>query len=146
MTNPAQGSLIATLDIFGDGLLSLLLQFVLTLLLLGIGITVYMAVTPFNERKLLQNGNVAAATLIGGALVALAIPLAALLATTGRELDILIWGVVAVILQLLTFAIVSRLLLGMRGLIEAGSVAAAIPVVSAQIAVALLNAAAMVPV
>jgi hypothetical protein len=35
---------------------------------------------------------------------------------------------------------------GMRGMIEAGQVAAAIPVVAAQISIGLLNAAAMVPV
>jgi uncharacterized membrane protein YjfL (UPF0719 family) len=34
----------------------------------------------------------------------------------------------------------------MRGMIEAGQVAAAIPLVAAQLAIGLLNAAAMVPV
>ena len=69
-------------------------------------IFIYMAVTPFHERELLRNGNPAAATVLGGALVAIAIPLAALLATTGALLDILVWGVVAVLLQLLTVTIV----------------------------------------
>jgi len=87
----------------------------------------------------------AGATVLGGALVALAIPLAALLATTGAFLDILVWGVVAVLLQLLTVAILLHLLRGMRASIEAGQVAAAIPLVAAQIAIGLLNAAAMVP-
>ena len=70
--------------------------------LLIVGIFVYMAVTPFRERELMRAGNTAAATVLGGALVALAIPLAALLATTGPLLDILVWGVVVVILQLVT--------------------------------------------
>ena len=65
------------------GLPSLLLHFGLVLALLIVGIFVYMAVTPFHERELLRAGNTAAATVLGGALVALAIPLAALLATTG---------------------------------------------------------------
>ena len=89
--------------------------------------------------------NPAAATVLGGALVALAIPLAALLATTGALLDILVWGVVAVLLQLLTVTIVSHLLRGMRAMIEAGQVGAAIPLVAAQLSIGLLNAAAMVP-
>jgi putative membrane protein len=104
-----------------------------------------MAVTPFHERELLRNGNAAAATVLGGALVALAIPLAALLATSGVPLDILVWGVVAVLLQLLTVTVVSHLLRGMRAMIEAGQVAAAIPLVAAQLSIGLLNAAAMVP-
>lgn len=135
----------AILDALGSGLPMLLLQFVLVLALLVAGIFIYMAITPFHERELLRNGNPAAATVLGGALVALAIPLAALLATTGAVLDILVWGVVAVLLQLLTVAIVSHLFRAMRVMIEAGQVAGAIPLVAAQLSIGLLNAAAMVP-
>ena len=135
----------AILDALGSGLPMLLLQFVLVLALLVAGIFIYMAITPFHERELLRNGNPAAATVLGGALVALAIPLAALLATTGALLDILVWGVVAVLLQLLTVGIVSHLFRGMRVMIEAGQVAGAIPLVAAQLSIGLLNAAAMVP-
>jgi putative membrane protein len=135
----------AILDALGSGLPMLLLQFVLVLALLVTGIFIYMAITPFHERELLRNGNPAAATVLGGALVALAVPLAALLATTGALLDILVWGAVAVLLQLLTVAIVSHLFRGMRVMIEAGQVAGAIPLVAAQLSIGLLNAAAMVP-
>jgi len=128
------------------GLPALLLHFGLVLGLLIVGIFVYLAVTPFHEQQLVRSGNTAAATVLGGALVALAIPLAALLATTGSLLDILVWGVVAVILQLVTVTIISLLMRGMRRMIETGQVAAAIPVVAAQISIGLLNAAAMVPV
>jgi putative membrane protein len=75
----------------------------------------------------------------------LAIPLAALLATTAALLDILVCGAVAVLLQLLTVAIVSHLFRAMRVMIEAGQVAGAIPLVAAQLSIGLLNAAAMVP-
>jgi putative membrane protein len=128
------------------GLPALLVHFALVLGLLIAGILVYMAITPFNERELLRGGNTAAGTVLGGALVALAIPLAALLATTAAMLDILVWGIVAVILQLITVTIMSLLLRGLRAMIEAGQVAAAIPLVAAQISIGLLNAAVMVPV
>jgi len=145
MSPASDGTRSAILDALGTGLPMLLLQFLLVLALLVAGIFIYMAVTPFHERDLLRNGNPAAATVLGGALVALAIPLAALLATTGALLDILVWGVVAVLLQLLTVTILLHLLRGMRAMIEAGQVAAAIPLVAAQISIGLLNAAAMVP-
>jgi putative membrane protein len=144
--NTASDSSASILSALGQGLPMLLLQFVLVLALLIVGIAIYMAVTPFRERELLRQGNAAAATVLGGALVALAIPLAALLATTGALLDILVWGVLALLLQLLTVAVVFQLLRGMRTMIEAGQVAGAIPLVAAQLAIALLNAAAMVPV
>jgi putative membrane protein len=145
MSRASDGTGSAILDALGTGLPMLLLQFLLVLALLVAGIFIYMAVTPFHERDLLRNGNPAAATVLGGALVALAIPLAALLATTAALLDILVWGVVAVLLQLLTVTILLHLLRGMRAMIEAGQVAAAIPLVAAQISIGLLNAAAMVP-
>jgi putative membrane protein len=144
--NPASDSTgPAILVALGSGLPMLLLQFLLVLALLVAGIFIYMAVTPFHERELLRNGNPAAATVLGGALVALAIPLAALLATTGALLDILVWGVVAVLLQLLTVTIVSHLFRRIRTMIEEGQVAAAILLVAAQLSIGLLNAAAMVP-
>src|ERR1700751_567707 len=145
MNTSSDGSAPAILDALGSGLPMLLLQFVLVLALLVAGIFIYMAITPFHERELLRNGNAAAATVLGGALVALAVPLAALLATPGAVRDILVWGVVAVLLQLLTVAIVSHLFRAMRVIIEAGQVAGAIPLVAAQLSIGLLNAAAMVP-
>src|SRR6516225_10768525 len=120
MNPTSDGSAPAVLDALSSGLPMLLLQFLLVLALLAAGIFIYMAVTPFHERELLRNGNPAAATVLGGALVAIAIPLAALLATTASLLDILVWGVVAVLLQLLTVVIVLHLLRGMRAMIKAG--------------------------
>jgi putative membrane protein len=130
----------------GSGLPILLLQFVICISLLAAGVAVYTRVTPFHERELLREGNVAASTVFSGAVVALTIPLSALLATSAAILDIVVWGIVAVLLQLVTVIIVSHLLRGMRGMIEEGKIAAALPIVAAQLAIALLNAAAMVPV
>jgi putative membrane protein len=125
------------------GLPLLLLDFVVTLLLLVLGILVYERVTPFNDRQLIASGNAAAGTVLGGTIVAFAIPLAATLATSRAVLDILVWGIVAVILQLLTFLIAMMFVKRLRGMIEAGNVAAALILVGIQMAIALLNAGAM---
>ena len=130
----------------GSGLPVLLLQFVICIALLVVGVAIYTKVTPFHERELLREGNVAAATVLSGAVIALAIPLAALLATTRTVLDIVVWGIVAILLQLVTVVIACHLMRGMRLTIEGGSVAAALPITAAQLAIALLNAAAMIPV
>ena len=126
-----------------QGLPLLLGQFLTALALLGIGIACYMLVTPFHERQLVREGNVAAGVVVAGTLVALALPLAATLATSYQALDILIWGLVALVLQLATLIVVLTLMRGLRAMIEAGNVAAALVLVGIQIAVALLNAAAM---
>ena len=126
-----------------QGLPVLLGQLAATLLLLGIGMACYIAITPFNEWRLMREGNVAAGVVIAGTLVALAMPLAATLASSVLVLDIVLWGLVSLVVQLLTFVAASAMIRGLRGMIEAGNVAAALVLVGIQIAVALLNAGAM---
>ena len=145
MESSPQGSLTAILDALGNGLPMLIVQVVACAVLLAIGVTIYVRLTPFHEREMVASGNAAAGTMLAGAILALAIPLAAMLATSGTLVDILVWGVVALILQLLTLGIVVLSMRNFRGMIEGGNVAAAITLAGAQIAVALLNAAAMVP-
>ena len=144
--NPAEpGSFAAIVDAVGHGLPLLVVQIVACAVLLAIGVTIYIRLTPFREREMVASGNTAAGTMLAGAILALAIPLAAMLATSVTLIDILVWGIVALVLQLLTLFIVSHAMRNFRGMIEAGNVAAAITLAGAQIAVALLNAAAMVP-
>jgi putative membrane protein len=133
-------------DALGSGLPVLLLQFVICIVLLVVGVMIYTTVTPFHERELLRQGNVAAATVLSGAVVALAIPLAALLATTRAVLDILVWGIVAILLHLVTVVIACHVMRRLHLRIDDGSLAAALPIAAAQLAIALLNAAGMVPV
>lgn len=133
----------AILETLSAGLPVLLSQFAVTLALLGLGTAAYMAITPFHETRLIRAGNVAAGVALAGSLVSLAIPLAATLATSRVTLDILIWGLVALVLQLLAFGLASMLFRGLREMIEAENVAAAVALAAIQLAVALLNAGAM---
>jgi len=145
MESSPPGSLTAILDALGHGLPMLIVQVVACAVLLAIGVAIYIRLTPFREREMVAGGNAAAGTMLAGAILALAIPLAAMLATSGTLVDILVWGAVALILTLLTLGAVALGMRNFRGMIEGGNVAAAITLAGAQIAVALLNAAAMVP-
>jgi len=138
-------SLVSIADALGSGLPQLLLQFLVAILLLVIGVTVCTKVTRYNERELVRQNITAGGVVYGGNIIALAIPLASLLATTGYILDIVVWGIVALLIQLVTLAVVSLLLGHLKSMIEAGNIAAGLTVAATQIAVALLNAAAMVP-
>jgi putative membrane protein len=131
------------LDTLWTGLPVLLAQLGVALALLGLGIGCYMAITPFHEARLAREGNVAAGIVLMAALVALAIPLAVTLATSAFTLDVLLWGLVAVVFQLLAFLLTASLFRGLRGMIEAGNVAVACVVAGIQLAVALINAGAM---
>lgn len=132
--------ILATL---GSGLPVLLSQLGATIILLAIGIAIYQAITPFNERRLIAEGNTAAGIVLSGSILALTIPLAATLATSSLLIDIIVWGVVALVIQLVTFLVVALMFRGLKAGVEAGNVAAGLGLAAAQIAVALLNAGAM---
>lgn len=136
-------TLNAVLAALSAGLPSLLLHFIVALVLLVVGIRLYMAITPFDERRLIDAGNTAGGIVLASAVIGLALPLAATLATSGLVVDILLWGSVAIVLQLVTFGVIAAVLRGLRGQIENGNVAVASTLAAAQIAVGLLNAAAV---
>ena len=134
------------MDILGtlfSGLPVLIGQFAATLALLGIGFACYNALTPFHEHELVRQGNVAAGVVVAGTLVSLAVPLGATLANSASTLDIIIWGLVALIIQLLTFLAATFLIKDLRAMIEGGNVSAALVLVGIQLAIALLNAGSM---
>jgi Domain of Unknown Function (DUF350) len=81
----APGSFAAIIDALGSGLPKLIIQFITCAVLLAIGVIIYTRLTPFREREMVVHGNAAAGTMLAGAILALAIPLAAMLATSGTR-------------------------------------------------------------
>lgn len=144
--NPSDVTLLGRItDALGVGLPHLLLEFVVALALLAAGVSIYMALTPFRERALIEQGNTAAGVVLAGTITALAIPIAATLATSAYVLDLIVWGGVAVLLQLVVVLAVSLVFHHFRSAIQRGNVAAALGLAATQIAVGLLNAAVMIP-
>lgn len=136
-------SFSAVLIALGTGLPVLIGHILAVLVLLVIGVAIYLRLTPYDEMALARDGNVAGGLSFAGAVVALAMPLAATLATSAALIDILLWGVVALILQLLAFVFASRLIPNLTKAITDGNAAAATMLVGMQLGVALINAAAM---
>lgn len=136
-------TLNAVLAALSAGLPLLLLHFIVALVLLGLGVRLYMAITPFDERRLIDAGNTAGGIVLAAAVVGLAMPLAATLATSALVVDLLLWGSIAIALQLVTFGVFAAMVRGLRRQIEDGNVAVASILAAAQIAVGLLNAAAV---
>ncbi|MGP0094980.1 MAG: DUF350 domain-containing protein [Xanthobacteraceae bacterium] len=126
-----------------DGLPALIGRVLIALALLLVGAFCYFKITPYNERKLIAENNVAAACVLVGTLIALAIPLTTTLATSNSFVDIIIWGLVALIIQLATVAAVSLFLHNMRKMVLEDNVALAMTLAGLQISVALLNVGVM---
>ena len=114
-----------------------------SLLMLGIGLFIYMRVTPHDELTLIRSGNTAAAVTFGGAVLGLALPISFSLAASVSLWDIVVWGVVALILQLIAFRLMDFFLKDLSERIEKGEMGAAISLVSVKMATAFINAAAI---
>jgi putative membrane protein len=131
------------LQSFLAGFPVLLLHFSVTLAMLGTGVTIYQWITPYHELDLIRAGNNAAAISLSGAIVGLALPLAVCMASSVSVWDIIIWGVVTLVIQLLAYRLGDAVLRGLPARIEAGEIGAAILIAAIKFAVAMINAAAV---
>lgn len=131
------------LQSFLNGFPTLLLHFLVTIAMLLSGVWIYQLITPLREMKLIRAGNTAAATSFAGAILGLSIPLAFCMATSIGVLDIVIWGLVALFIQLMTFRLLDIFLKELPKRIENGEMGAAILVVAVKLAVGMINAAAI---
>ena len=104
---------------------------------------VYVLLTPWKELTLVKNRNGAAGLALAGAIVGLAVPMAAALASSAQLLDLVLWGVVALIMQLIAYRIVDFVLRGLPKRIEEDQAGAAIVLVGAKLSVAMLLAAGL---
>ncbi len=121
----------------------LIVQLAVTTGIFLAGLIIYFSLTPYRELRLLREGNVAAAIVLAGEMLALAVPLAAMMAHSANVPDIVLWGVVTIILQLIAAAAVAVVLRHLPSAIERGEIAPALVVAAAQLSAGILNAAAM---
>ena len=131
------------LDAWASGFPVTLLHVGVALAILAAGATVYALVTPHREIQLIREGNSAAALSFGGVLVGIALPLAFALAASTSVVEIVLWGVTTIVVQLALFWLVDLLLRGLPHRIKQGEIAAAALLVGAKLAVAAILAAAV---
>ena len=130
--------------IFGglvNGLPFLISHFVTSVVVFSIGVIIYLFITPMKEIALIRQKNTAAAISFSGALIGLALPLSSSLSASGSIYEIIIWGFVAIVIQLFCFKAVDILINDLPKRIENGEVSSSILLFSIKISVALLNSA-----
>ncbi|ASL46446.1 hypothetical protein bAD24_III03605 [Burkholderia sp. AD24] len=125
-------------DAFSYGI-HLLSAFVL---ILGFA-AVYLKVTPFDELALIREGNVAALLSFAGALVGFCLTLASSIAHNSTLVLVLIWAFGAMIVQVVTYAVLTRLLPGMNHAIETRNNAMGGLMGAASLVVGIINAACL---
>ena len=104
---------------------------------------VYCWITPYDELKLVREGNVAPAISFGGALIGFILPLHSAITHSIGFIDMLIWALVAMVVQLTVFGIVRLFFRGLVREIENNHTAAATLLAFFSLAIGILNAASM---
>jgi putative membrane protein len=111
--------------------------------MLAAAVFIYIKITPYDEIKLIRDGNTAVAVSLAGAIVGLAVPLAFSMASSISFWEVLIWGPVTLVLQLIAFRVADIVLKDLPKRIMAGEMGPAILLVSIKLGASAINAAAV---
>ena len=113
------------------------------LILTLVYMVVYMWVTPHDEIKLIRENNLAASLASVGSLIGFSLPLASAIAHSADLDDCAIWGVIALIVQVVVFFMVRLPVPKISERIEKGETASGLWLGWASLTGGILNAACM---
>ncbi len=119
------------------------LYFATCAVMIAIFLAIYVRITPYREIALIREGNSAAAASLSGALLGFAIPLARSVTQSANLADMVLWGAIALVVQILVFWIVSRVIPQLVRDIPQGKVAQGVFLGAVSLATGILNAACM---
>jgi len=130
------GSFLANLSEF-------LVFFLVAVALTIVFILVYTRVTRHNELALIKEKSLAAAVAFSGSLIGFALPLASTMIHSVTVLEMVLWGLVALIVQLLVYQLIRLPMPRISERIEANEIAAGTWLGTCSMVVGILNAASM---
>ena len=133
-------------DLFGNNLADLqdfLAFFGVAVILTIIFVGVYSTVTRHNEIKLIKEKSTAAAIAFSGSLIGFAMPLASAMMNSVTILEMVVWGIIALIVQIVVYLLVRLPMPRISERITANEVAAGIWLGATSLVGGILNAASM---
>ena len=120
-----------------------LAYFATALVLTAVYTLVYTSLTPHDEKALIKENKQAASVAFAGSLIGFVLPLASVIENSLNLTDMVLWGLVALIVQLMTFFAVRLAFPKISERIANNEMAAGILLGSVSIAAGMLNAACL---
>ena len=133
-------------ELFGDFLANLsefLLFFVVAAAMTILFVIIYTRVTKHDELALIKKNSTAATVAFSGSLIGFALPLASTMINSVTVIEMVLWGVVALIVQILVYLLIRLPMPRISERIEADEVAAGIWLGTCSMVAGILNAASM---
>lgn len=125
------------------GLPEFLAYLAVSAVLVVVYIVVYSAITPHNEFALIRENNAAAAIAFSGSLLGFVIPLSAAVTNSTSLGDCAVWGLVALVMQIVAYLLLRLPVSNLSGRIAEGQTAAGIWLGAGSLAAGMVNAACM---
>jgi putative membrane protein len=110
---------------------------------LALFVAIYIRVTPYREMQLIREGNMAASFSLSGAILGFIVPLASAITHSVSLIDMAIWGLIAMAVQIAAFVVVKICIPSITRDIPENKGAQGFFLGSLSLAVGLLNAACM---
>ncbi len=131
------------MSLFLENLSEFLLFFVVAAVLTVIFVVIYTRITRHNEIALIKQNSTAAAAAFSGSLLGFALPLASTMINSVTITEMVLWGLVALIVQVLVYLLIRLPMPRVSKRIEDGEVAAGIWLGGWSVVAGILNAASM---
>ncbi|HZH12590.1 MAG TPA: DUF350 domain-containing protein [Microvirga sp.] len=125
------------------GLLDFLIFFVIAIALVALYLAVYTLATMHNEFALIRQNVISASTALGFSLVGFALPLGSAIVHAQTIIDLLVWGLVALAVQIIVYWLVRIVMPNLSQRIASGEMAAALFLGAASLSAGIINAASM---
>ena len=110
---------------------------------LAVFVAIYIRITPYRELQLIREGNMAASFSLSGAILGFIVPLASAVQHSVNLVDMAVWGLVAMVVQILAFVVVKLCIPSITRDIPENKGSAGFFLGSLSLDVGLLNAACM---
>jgi len=120
-----------------------LIYIVSALVMLGVFTAVYTTVTRYKEFELIREGNIAAVLSYSGALVGFSFTLCSSIAIHASFVMFVVWGVAAMAVQLVVYAVMAQAIRGLNEAIEENNIAMGGLIGSISLAAGVVNAACL---
>ena len=120
-----------------------LIYFVVAAALTVLFIVVYTRVTRHNELALIKQNSTAAAVACSGSLIGFGLPLASTIVNSVTIVEMVLWGLIALVVQILVYLLIRLPMPRISERIEANEVAAGIWLGACSLVAGILNAASM---
>ncbi len=133
-------------ELFGNfwvNLSEFLIFFIVAVALTILFVVIYTRVTKHNELALIKENSTAASVAFSGSLIGFALPLASTIINSVTIVEMVLWGLIALVVQVLVYLLIRLPMPRISERIEANEVAAGIWLGACSLVAGILNAASM---